>query len=86
MSTVAELEEKYPGFQWRYVGLLASVKHAIQRTSTSGQITGNSLAICGNSPHWSSPGWLGTGKQEEYEKLDQLRECKKCMKVLENPR
>jgi len=83
VATIADLAKRFPQYEWRFVSWQASVKHAIDRHGSNAEITSNNLAICGNSPVWfTGVGWLGSGNQKEYEALDELRECKKCLRLL----
>lgn len=81
MTSIAELEKIWKGYSWRYTWN-SKVHHAIELPSSSAHIHDNSLAVCATSPAWFM-GWYGTGSQEEYDRNDTLRECKKCINRME---
>lgn len=58
-------------FEWRYTER-GQVKHALRASS-------DRVAVCGVSPRWFAPDWYGTGKQSEYERLEVLLPCKRCV-------
>lgn len=68
---------------WRYLAG-RGVKHAI--VVDRGTHTGHrSTAVCGVAPAWFMPQdwqWLGTGKQSEYDAVEQLPECRRCTRLL----
>lgn len=59
--------------EWRYLPR-GAVKHALRYGERF-------TAICGLSPVWYANYWLGTGAQVEYETVEQLRACKRCMNL-----
>jgi hypothetical protein len=65
---------------WRYLGgPRTRAKHALD---ISGGHTGHvNVARCGLYS-WSSAIWMGTGSQDEYDRVDQLPECKSCCRTL----
>lgn len=60
-------------WEWRYLPG-GTVKHLLGRVSDSG-------AICGVYA-WPSWSWRGTGSQDEYERLDRLRSCRRCLRMI----
>lgn len=62
--------------EWRYTGPRGRVKHAVGHGDVSRR------AECGLEVYNSSY-WFGTGSQDEYDKLESLPECKRCLRELE---
>lgn len=64
--------------EWRYLPG-GTVKHGF--TELPG---GFGTAFCGQSPVWYAPDeWRGTGSQDEYERVEQLPECKRCRAAMQ---
>lgn len=65
-------------YEWRYI-YRGAVAHATGLKDT----TPRAIALCGVGPQWSAAyGWLGTGNQEEYERVASLRKCKRCTDIM----
>lgn len=63
------------GVEWRYVpGGRETVKHALTYPVAA-------AAVCGVTLIPSSD-WLGTGSQREYERVEELRPCRRCLALL----
>jgi hypothetical protein len=60
----------YRGFEWRYLPS-GRVKHALFSSSDTGAVCGIYTIPASN--------WLGTGTQHEYERLETLEPCKRCI-------
>ena len=58
---------------WRYLPK-GRVRHALRDS-------GYSTALCGIGV-WVFSQWLGTGSQREYERVEELPECKRCAREL----
>jgi hypothetical protein len=57
---------------WRYLPG-GTVKHALLYAESAS-------AVCGQLPSWFRPeGWFGTGSQDEYETVERLPACKRCV-------
>lgn len=67
---------------WRYLPD-RRVRHAliVDASLLSGYY---STSLCGTSPTWfrGSDEWRGTGSQAEYERVEELRECGRCTRLL----
>lgn len=65
-------------FTWRYISR-GKAKHALALRSSAA--TGHaSIAECGSSPAWFDPwSWMGTGSQDEYDRIEELPECARCV-------
>lgn len=74
--TLNRVGSSYP---WRYVpGRRASVSHAL--TSVTAPVS-----MCGVWVwHWSA--WLGTGSQDEYDRVEGLPRCKRCLALIRHNR
>lgn len=68
---------------WRYLPR-GKAKHAMRiGTSYAGHYR---TALCGTAPVWFAPDteqWWGTGKQAEYDEVERLPECRRCVRLLE---
>lgn len=73
-----------PGtYERRYLGSKPQVAHTVAVRGLYGHAVS---ALCGTTPAWfDSAGWRGTGSQEEYEIAAQLRDCKRCVRILGGP-
>ena len=63
----------------RYLNKNSSVRHFISITLN----TRNGVSVCSISPYLFADldDWLGTGSQTECERLEQLPDCKKCVRI-----
>ena len=64
----------------RYLNKNSSVRHFISNLLNAR----NGVSLCNISPYLFADldDWLGTGSQIEYEKLEQLPDCKNCVKII----
>ena len=71
------MSERSGHYEWRYT-FGGKVAHALQRTY-------HTAAVCGVGV-WVSDQWLGTGSQREYERVEALPSCRRCLsKVIPAP-
>ncbi|MEV1315307.1 hypothetical protein AB0J14_04400 [Micromonospora arborensis] len=61
------------GLEWRYTPG-GQVRHALTRSSDAGAVCGIYLLPASD--------WLGTGSQGEYERVEALRPCLRCVRKL----
>lgn len=61
--------------EWRYTSDRAKVKHGLWTA-------GHHTALCGTGVTLSHF-WKGTGSQEEYEHVEALPKCKRCVKTFD---
>lgn len=59
--------------EWRYQPG-GTVKHLLGRVSDAGAICGVDTLPASN--------WRGTGSQDEYERLETLRPCRRCLREI----
>lgn len=62
-------------YEWRYLPR-GTVVHAIHRLGGGIAAT----ALCGTGP-WCASEWLGTGRQDEYERAATLPACRNCLRA-----
>lgn len=65
-------------YDWRYLPH-RPVKHALVDP-------GERIAVCGVGPYSrSADEWHGTGTQTEYETVERLPACKRCVELIGTP-
>lgn len=42
-------------------------------------------SLCGIAPAYYTPGWFGTGSQDEHEKAAAMASCINCQRIRRNP-
>jgi hypothetical protein len=65
-----------PEVVWRYLAG-RPIKHAV-RADTHDIRGHQTYAMCGVSPT-RFEAWMGTGNQDEYERVERLSECQRCV-------
>lgn len=68
--------------EWRYLWT-GRVTHALPTSPLYHRIV---VAACGASPSLYDADWYGTGNQGEYEKVERLPRCKKCLALIGEPK
>lgn len=62
--------------EWRYTSDRAKVKHGLWTTSHNQAVCGLRVTV--------SHFWKGTGSQEEYERVEALPKCSRCVKAYDD--
>lgn len=80
--TLPTLEERRAAaiarYEWRYLER-GTTTHAVGPAGNPPR----TFALCGVGPAWSAAyGWFGTGTQTEYDRVEALPKCKRCLGIV----